>query len=151
MPSVMQKGVERAMAKWAKKERAKLSHRIRQLIMLAIWDLYYGPIGSNEDARNLQDETKGPVENWPGYSKACDEIRKALDDLPSELWIDLQCEEAFTDKPEGEYLENPDYDPEDEDSEEKEWCEPNWEDFYMVELREIKAAIVGDTELVNNL
>lgn len=93
--------------------------------------------------------------SWAMWLRYADEIfwspRKALDDLPSELWIDIQCEEAFTDKPEGEYLENPDYDPEDEDSEEKEWIEPCWEDFYKAELREIKAAIVGDTELVNNL
>ncbi len=72
---------------WAAEEKKKLHPRIRRLIAMANFDLYYGPVQDGDD----EDSEDGSSVKWPGFVKACDEIREALsvDDGPLRtLYVD---------------------------------------------------------------
>jgi hypothetical protein len=147
----MSKAKDRTMGKWAKEKRDALPKRIKVLIMLAKWDLYYGPIGSQEDANNLQDE---PFESWPGFHGAVEEIKAALDDI-GDVVADINAEEVLDKEPEGEMVDNPDYDPDEEEDEKDNpkqvWQEPEWSDYCKVDRKEAISYIVGDNELASHL
>ena len=78
---------------------------------------------------------------WPGFSAALDRISSwASDNLPSQVWVDMDCDESCAvseNEPEGfwEYV----------DSEtEKEWVEPFTENTYVLDYKEIKQAVFGE-------
>lgn len=81
------KAYNRVPESWAKEYKACLSDEIRQLISMANFDLYCGP-GCNDS------------EYWHGFSDACLKIRNALDDIPDQLWVDVDCENYSETEPE---------------------------------------------------
>ena len=114
---------------WASAFKAKLSKRIQKLIDQANYDLYYGP---HHEA------------GYPGFTKACAEIGKALEDV-SEKWLDVQSGEMLDREPEAYEEVNDLYDPEDPDCEEPQYnvFEPNWEDIVHLERKDLLDAILG--------
>ena len=89
--------------------------RIVKLQNLASSDLYFGPIEAEAEAED----------NWPGFSKACDEIRAWSEEhLDSQVWYDSQAEVIETSEPQVE-----------DDS--------DWEFYVLVERDEIKKAVFG--------
>jgi hypothetical protein len=141
------KTTDRAMTAWAKEVLAALPHRVRVLIALAKWDLYNGPL-YREHARDLQDESDGPVEEWPGFSKATDELKEALAEHATDVYVDLQSETASTHAPQDDEYEdaNPDYDPDDDESEETITVRNavDWSDYATVSASDAISYLVGD-------
>lgn len=142
---VRDKIADRALSKWAGEQKAALHPRIQRLIALANWDLYYGPTMDGQD--DDEDTEDGSKVRYPGFSEACREISDAIEGIVQDVYIDIQCEHVQTSEPEPDSYEdaNPDYDPDDEDSEEfitvvNEVC---WEDWHKVDAKEVKAALVG--------
>ena len=60
-----------------------LSERVHDLILVSQADLHEGPI-TRDDA----DDRYG-VRAWPGFQRACTEIRDALRDVCGDLWISI--------------------------------------------------------------
>jgi hypothetical protein len=140
----MDKIVNRTLAKWAA-EKLNEMPRIKRLIGLAKWCLHYGPNMEGQD--DGEDDEKG-LAKWPGFEDACREIASAVEPLCQDLWIGIQFEEVLTSEPQPDSYEdaNPDYDPDDEDSEEfvtvtNEVC---WEDYSKVDSRQVKGALLGE-------
>lgn len=118
-----------ALNNWA--QRKKLTEKERKAINMAIGNLY--------SSQRIEGMT------WGECIKV---IKKALEKVHvDEVWVDIQSDEVYEKEPKAYMDENPDYDPEDPESEEKIWYEPSWEDYVNVSLREVKAAILGDKEL----
>ena len=86
---------ERVLKLWAKSYREGLDERVQDLIGMAHADLWYGPYTADVYAE--EDPDRKTV--WPGFSTACDEIARALSDMPSTLWVDVGCEECFESEP----------------------------------------------------
>lgn len=114
------KTTDRAVSEWATQVRASMSDRVRGLIFLARQDLWSGPLQDVDPA------------DWPGFMVACREIREALSDAPSEVWVDVESGCVQDSEPEG-YL-----DPEDG------WQEPEWADLVHLEGRAVLSALVGE-------
>lgn len=99
-------------------------------------------------AEDLEDEKKeGDVIVQVYTSKIAATLREYIDDLPSDLYYDVDFGELLDREPESmeDEIENPDYDPEDEDSEEfiKEIVHPS--EYYTVDRRTIIEALFGKT------
>lgn len=140
------KTANEALVYWAKLEREKLPKNILVLISLAKQDLYYGPL-SQEDAVAMNDGD--PIE-WHGFESSVEMIKKSLENIHvDDVWVDIQVGEVLLVEQKGFMGENPDYDPNDPESEEKIWCEPNWEDIYHVSSHQVKEAILGNKELAS--
>lgn len=143
------KTVDRALSKWIEEQKGNLHKRIQRLISLASWNLYYGPNMEGQDDEEDTDDGEKVV--WPGFSVACHEISAAIEELPREVWVDIQSEYVGTEEPQADSYEddNPDFDPdspEDEDDNPKTITvvnEPCWEDYRKVEWSQIKAALFG--------
>ena len=107
------KAYKRTLAKWVTEKSEELGERFLDLVRGCNTDLYYnGPLTA-EDA-----EAEG-IENWPGFEKACDEIRSMLE--LGDIYIDVNCETWS------------DVEPED--------SEPGW--VYRVDRSEQVIALVG--------
>lgn len=91
----MNKAYDRTLAKWVTEKSEELGPRFLDLVRGCNMDLYSGPL-SSEDA-----EAQG-IENWPGFGKACDEIRAILDAVRGDLFLDLNCESWSDVEPESE-------------------------------------------------
>lgn len=130
-------------AEWLK---GKLSARVLRLIALADWSLHCGPDMDGQD--DGEDSEDGSLVKWSGFESACDEIRAAFDDLPGELWVDTQSDNVSESEPEADEYEdvNPDYDPEDEDSEEFVTVQvfPEWGDYRKFEGAELRRLVLGE-------
>lgn len=94
------KALETAIAAWAKDWKAEnIDEPTRRLIPLANFDLYHGPVGDGAYGDPADDDP----EEWagyPGFSKAADAIARALDALPSALFLDVDtgyCQESEPD------------------------------------------------------
>ena len=86
-------------------------------------DLYSGPLYFNPEGEECCHMDDGAVPF--NFSKAGDEVMDYLrEQVPSSVYVDMQCEEVFEREPEG-FLEDED----DEDS----WVEPFWEDIFQVD------------------
>lgn len=99
-------------------------------------------------AEDLEDDKKeGDVIVQVYTSKVADALREYIDDLPSDLYYDVQSGELLDREPESfeDEIENPDYDPDDADSEEfiKEIVEPS--EYYAVDRHTIIEALFGKT------
>lgn len=108
---------ERAMTKWGEEEKAKLHPRIRKLITLALYCLWHGPDMRGQSDR--RDTKSGSKVKWPGWDEAIREIREAVEGV-GDVWVDTQAEIVMDSEPEPDVYEdvNPDYDPDDPESEE---------------------------------
>jgi hypothetical protein len=133
----MDKIVQRVLDQWGREQRNKLSERVHFLISCAKWDLSFGPANGNElDTDEF---------TYPGWKRALDEIADGLESIHiDDIWINIQFEDVSTSEPEGCWLENPEYDPNDENSEPQEWVEPDWEDIYHIDAKTVRRAIVGE-------
>ena len=143
----MEATVKRSLNEWAEAKKAELSPRVRRLIELANWNLHHGPDMTGQD--DEQDDEKTGQVRWPGFEQACNEIRDALESVCQDVWLDVQSGNFQTEEPTpGESYEdvNPDYDPENPDS--KEFIivpdEVNWEDWRLIEARQVGHAILGE-------
>jgi hypothetical protein len=124
----------KALTKWALKWKDEyLSTEVRILIGQAITDLYEG---------TLFDET------YPGFTTACNTIKQALLDLPSNLYIDLDTDDVSETEPQAEECEGCKEDNTTVFDHDCLVCgntgsvDPGGE-WYHVERAEIKAAVVG--------
>jgi hypothetical protein len=82
-----QQSYQKLLMEWAKKWKAEhLTPEVRKLISQANFDLYNGPVKDGA----FGDPAEGDEEwsSYPGFSKACKLIAEALNDLPSDLYLD---------------------------------------------------------------
>ncbi len=86
---------------------------IERLVNLATSDLLWGPIGLDDDWER---------ENYQGFQSACKRIKEYVDTLPSQLWVDIDCDCVMTREPQGEEVDG-------------EYIEPYWESIYYVNGR----------------
>ena len=117
-----------ALDQWAADVRKEMPERVRTLMRLASFDLYFGP---------FSEEIEG--EPYPGFTSALEEIEAALPEV-SEMWADEDCGYVIDSEPEA-WL----------DEETGEWIEPYWESIRKYSRREVLTAIVGCKELASML
>ena len=92
---------ERTLADWSKHwEKENLNEEIRKLINLADFDLHYGPVGSCDDPVEDEFGNQNEWSKYPGFSSACYKIKEALQELPSQLYIDADVEQWQDSEPE---------------------------------------------------
>ena len=136
--------------------KENISPEVNRAINLATHDLYYGPANASDCEAPPIDE-HGNENEWAGYDfvKACKLIKEALSDLPSELFIDCDCESWSTSEPgvsgcpecEGSGEAPKDF--EHAEGGKCEACngvghiEPYLDNTYKVERRDLKRTIVG--------
>lgn len=109
------------------------------------YDLYHGPCFScvpaegieaftidhyASDASDLADIDGTISETYVG--PVADALRSFIDDLPSEVWVDVQCDCVCTSEPEAF-------------EEDGEWYEPCWDDYYHLDRSDIVAGLFGKT------
>ena len=101
--------------------RKDMPDEIKRLAAYARADLHFGPEHNGLD----------PDAPFPGFESATVTIGTwARDNMPRELWVDVDCEEVLTSEPEGYY---------DGD----EWIAPDTEHIYRMDSRDIKRAVFG--------
>jgi hypothetical protein len=83
MTKVFDKGLGEWLSSWKKE---KLSEDVCMLINRTNHDLYFGPI--NDDPE------------YPGFVTACKRITKAIDDLPSTVYLNSHTGEVIENEPE---------------------------------------------------
>ncbi len=71
-----------------------------------------------------------------------DTVRAFIQDLPYEAWVDVDCG-CYMDKEPEQYEANPDYDPDDDDSEEPEYFENDMSSVYHLDRKDIVSALFG--------
>jgi hypothetical protein len=85
----MPKDYDRILEAWSKKwKEENLTDEVRKLINQANFDLYYGPINDGAIGDPAEDDEE--LKKYPGFSKAVAIIIKALDDLPSDLYLETE-------------------------------------------------------------
>jgi hypothetical protein len=137
--------VEKVLSAWAKEYRLSLAPEVRKAINLATHDLWYSAPSDGSTSDPPTDEY-GNENEWSGYSfdGACKMIKDALNDLPSTLYIDTDCEDYFTSMPENE--ECPECDGNGypcHNCNGSGTLEPMWDHIYQVEKSDLKKAILG--------
>lgn len=86
---------------------------IQRLVNLVTSDLLYGPIGLDDDWER---------ENYQSFESACIRIKNYVSTLPSQVWVDIDCDCVMTSEPQIEEVEG-------------EYLEPCWESIYYVNGR----------------
>lgn len=107
----------------------EVPERISRLAELAISDLYWGPVSPRDDWEE---------ENYKGFGFACKEISEWVQELPCQLWIDVDCDCVMTCEPEGQEVEG-------------EYIEPFWESIYYIDSRKELAGYLLDESLAGYL
>jgi len=100
----MSQAYEKLLAEWAKKwKEENLSKEVRKLISQADFDLWHGPVKDGA----YGDPAEGDEEwfSYPGFTKACEAIAVALQQLPSDLYLDTDSGETSEKEPEPERCE----------------------------------------------
>jgi hypothetical protein len=129
----MNLSLEKTVKEWAKEWRTEnLSPETQRLITLASFDLYFGPIGDVDDDGNP----------WPGFQKACEIIREAVEDVPSVLFVDDGAGYWQESEPESERCEEC-KGVGCETCNKQGYFDPPWEDFYKLGRKELRELIVG--------
>ena len=83
--------IDQTTEAWAKQWRAEhIDAATNKLINQAFWDLHFGPMGA--DATGDPDSDWA---DWPGFETACIRIQAALEDLPSVMYFDTDCDEGW--------------------------------------------------------
>lgn len=115
-----------------------IPERIRRLSVICNYDLYFGPIPPDNNFEN-------DGFNWPGYCAAMDEIQPWIEsNIPSDLWVDIDCESVMEKEPEGYYEI-------DDDTEEEEYIEPFLDFTYHIDsLKEI-AMMVFPEQVIKHM
>lgn len=111
------------------REAVPMTEVQRRMATLLYWDLYYGPLTYCETCGvdHLDDCTCGDLK-YPGFVMALDILAEV--EIPGDLWIDTFAGCVETREPEGFY---------DGD----EYIEPNYEDYWHLDAKEIKRRIFG--------
>jgi len=91
----------------------EVPEQIERLVNLVTTDLLNGPIDLDDDWAQ---------ENYQNFPTACKRIREFVDSLPSQLWVDIDCDCVMTNEPEAEIVDD-------------EYIEPCWESIYYVNGR----------------
>jgi hypothetical protein len=114
-------------------EKFPMNKDTLRLRNVANYDLYFGLVG------DCVDEPAGIDDGWiyPGFSSACDTLRAYADELPSELWVDVDCDCVMENEPEEEDSGETD------ENGEPIYYEPVWESIYHYDRRDILRAIFG--------
>ncbi len=116
----MNKAIKRAV-----RAAYPVPENLARLARLAAHDLYYGPIYEPDDGKP-----------WPGFQGALAAIESWMDkNLPATVWVDTEAEFATSVEPEAF------------ETEDGEWIEPPWEDYYKLEGAELFRAAIQDNEL----
>ncbi len=84
MNRIFDKGLGEWLSSWKKEN---LSEEVCKLINQANFDLYHGPVSDDDE--------------YPGFVTACKTIIKAIDDLPSTVYLNMDTGEVIEDTPEG--------------------------------------------------
>lgn len=106
--------------------RADMPDEIKSLVRLALADLHFGPAHAYPAIDDAE------IEAFPGFESATLKISAwARDNMPSELWVDLDCEEVLTSAPQGEEVDG-------------EWVEPYTAETCQLERADIKRAVFGE-------
>lgn len=117
----MSKGIDKILGEWLRTwKKENLSEDVCKLISQANFDLYYGPINDGAVGDPAADDEE--LAKYPGFVSACKTIRKAIDDLPSTLYINSDTEEVIEREPA---------------------CEEFDCDWWMIEKAQILKALVG--------
>jgi hypothetical protein len=133
----------KALKAWAKAFAAEhVDETVNRLIYLAKMDLHFGPYPASgeEEADDWKD--------WKGFEDACLQIKAALQDLPSDLYIDIAADDCWqTSEPEGEDCDECE-DGKNANGERCVMCGGDGfiaphDDWYHCERRELKVALVG--------
>jgi hypothetical protein len=96
---------DKVLADWAKAwKEENLTDEQRKLISQANWDLYNGPARDGSFGDPTEDDEEW--DSFPGFSKAVDLIKDALDDAPRTLYIDDQSEEVMEREPQVDACED---------------------------------------------
>jgi hypothetical protein len=116
----------------------KMPENVKRLGNLIYWDLMFGPLqGCDVCGADTCDDCLCATP-WPGFTTATKLVSDWLDDQPSELWIDLNFDGVMESEPQPEYLSS--------DCEERgcdPYLEPDYENVYYVDRKEIVAALFG--------
>jgi hypothetical protein len=89
------------LGKWVKAWREEnLSEEISKLISQATFDLYHGPINDGAVGDPAADDEE--LAKYPGFVTACRSIAKAIDGLPSTLYLCTDTDEVVETEPEEE-------------------------------------------------
>jgi hypothetical protein len=121
-----------ALDDWVSQYIDEIPGEVRRVIGLATHCLNYG-------TDTFDDEDWA---DYPGFSASVRLIGEALEDL-DDLWIDTDADIVLTRKPEGELVENEEFDPDDPDSGPEVWVEPDWSSIRLVTRKELVREILG--------
>lgn len=102
-------------------ENLELPVEIRKQISLLNSDLYFGPLYFDTEGEQCCHMDPG-AKQWNFCSAGREVMDYLRDQVPSEVFIDVNSEELLKSEPEGW-----------EDEETGEWNEPYWEEIYQVE------------------
>ncbi len=101
----------------------ELPAEIARKIALLNSDLYFGPLYFNPEGESCCHMDEGAVPF--NFSRTGDEVMDYLrEEVPSTVYVDMDCEQVFDNEPEGFFEDEGD-----EDS----WIEPYWENIYQVD------------------
>lgn len=110
-------------------EHTELPVDIRKQISLLNSDLYFGPLYFDEEGEQCAHMDQGATQF--NFSQAGREVMDYLrEEVPSEVYIDVNSEELLENEPEGF-----------EDEETGEWVDPFWEEIYQVD--DVYATLLG--------
>lgn len=88
------KAIEKELKAWAMEYRKEsFTDEVRKAINLATYDLWYSA-PSDGSVNDPPTDEYGNENEWSGYDfvKACKLIKDACEEVPSELWIDIDAE-----------------------------------------------------------
>lgn len=121
MPKDWYKHAQELVSAYVRKD---MPEDIKRLVAYARADLNFGPEHNGLD----------PDEPFPGFETATTKLAAWLrDNMPSELWVDVGCDDIATSAPEGEEIDG-------------EWQEPFLEETFHFERVDILRAAFGELE-----
>jgi len=119
----MSKYIDKAVSAYCEELWQKLSQETKDLIHIAMFDLYFGPYQEGDDDLN----ENGTI--YPGFGPALDLISSALEDL--------EIRDIYLDEWDNVYFKEPEPW---QDEETGEWIQ---EDYYLFEAKELIEKILG--------
>lgn len=107
----------------------KMPKDIRQLLAMTHYDLNFGPSHGYVDGIDTANDCEV---QWPGFESACEALKGWCNEmLPSEVWVDTDCDYVSVYEPQGEDIDG-------------EYQEPFTENTYHLTSKEIKRAVFGE-------
>lgn len=148
--------------KQAVRDAIEVPPHVASCVNAVLYDLMHGPSyvripygnveNFNDDclatyANDLEDECVpecGDIIEQTYVGRVGDTVRAFIQDLPCEAWVDVDCD-CYMDREPEQYEANPDYDPDDEDSEEPDYFENDMSSVYHLDRKDIVSALFGGT------